>query len=332
MRPLSHSARRPSPSFTFGAGAPLAWLVAVALGAVTVTASAQPQPAPPATAPPTGAASAAPAAPIEQAAPPAATAPGSTAEPAPAPAPTAEAQPVAPPGYRYVRAAPVPDASSDGSGGLWQRQGASPKRTQYRWGFEAAARIVRLSTSGYEPYTNAESFTSSALGAHYQLLTRDRLSLHVGGEWGVGSLDNSAGAARGESASLTAHRFALGAIVRYRALRWVSPAVRVMPYAQYVRASVTPSDSPSRYDAHVWGAGAEATLGAHFVPITIGDVDWPSARIWIFVEAGWTMTTKSTMTFSPHQADDDPRRLNDLHLPKVALSGYVSRFGLSASF
>jgi hypothetical protein len=256
---------------------------------------------------------------------------GSEAPPAPSgavpPAP-AETPPEAPAGYRYVPASPSTPLPSPGE----EQRAPSPKRPQYRLGFEATARIVRLSTSGYEPYTSSHSYTSAALGAHYQLLTQDRWSLLVGGEWGVGALDNAAASARGQTASLTAHRFALGAIVRYRATRWVSPAVRLMPFAQYTRASLTPSDSPSRYDARAWGAGGEATLGAHFVPITIGDVNWPSARIWLFAEAGWTMTTKATMTFSPHQADDDPRRLNDLHLPKVALSGYVSRFGLAASF
>lgn len=268
------------------------------------------------------------------AAPPAdAEAPGAPLPPSPPASP-----PPAPAGFQYVPAAEPtssPQTALPRSSG-WStsetERGPSPKKVQYRWGGEVSARIVQLSTSGYEPYTSSDTFTSSVLGGHYQLLTEDRWSVLVGGEWGVGSLDNTTGAARGQPASLTAHRFALGGIVRYRATRWLYPAARLMPYAQYVRASVTPTDSPSRYDARVWGAGADATLGAHFVPITIGDADWPSARIWLFVEAGWTMTTKSDMKFSPHQAEDDPRRLNDLHLPKLALSGYLTRFGLSASF
>jgi hypothetical protein len=252
--------------------------------------------------------------------------PSSPTATAPAATAPVEAPPPPPPGYVYRRAngaEAVPVSSTT------PESAPSPKAVQYRWTIEASARTVRLSQSGYEPYTTDSSLATAAFGAYYGIHTQDRLSLHVGGEWSVGGLESTA---RGAATSLTVHRFAPGLIGRFRVTRWLYPAVRVAPFAQYTSASITPDSSPSRFDAKGFAFGGEATAGLHFVPFTIGDVDWPKARIWIFAEGGFSFVTKREMTFDPHQADDDPRRLESLHLPDLSTTGYVSRFGLAVSF
>ena len=203
------------------------------------------------------------------------------------------------------------------------------KAVQYRWGAEIGARSVRLSRSGYEPYTSGETLSGFLLGAHYGFFNQGPVSLLLAGDWSVTSSD---GRAREQPASLLVHRFAAGLLARYQATRWLYPAVRVLPFFQYARAELTPDQSPSRYDARAFAGGVDATAGLHFVPFTIGDVDWPKARVWVFAEAGWSLATASEMTFKAHQDPDDPRRPGELHLPDLRTSGYLFRVSAAVSF
>lgn len=252
--------------------------------------------------------------------PPAPTAPAPAAQDAPRPPPAAP--PAATGAYRY---------QPPQSPGLFEDPptGPSPKAVQYRWSFEINSRTLRYANTGHEAFTTSDALPMATLGAYYGLLSQGPLSLHVGGQWSIGGSD---GMARGQPTSLTVHHFGLGLLARYRITRWLYPAVRLVPLAQYTSASINPERSPSRYDSKGFAFGADATAGVHFVPFTIGDVDWPKARIWVFGEGGYSFVTKRSMRFEAHQADDDPRRLEDITLPDLSTVGYLVRIGAAVSF
>lgn len=258
------------------------------------------------------------------------------ADPAAVPAapPPPEAQPTpppTPPPPPAAQPAPSPRYQPPPSAGLFEdpATGPSPKAVQYRWSFEVNARTLRYANTGHEAFTTSDSLAMATLGAYYGLLTQGPLSLHVGGQWSIGGSD---GTARQQPTSLTVHHFGLGLLARYRINHWLYPAIRIVPLAQYTSASITPEGSPSRFDSKGFAFGADATAGVHFVPFTIGDVDWPKARIWLFGEGGYSLVTKRSMRFEAHQADDDPRRLEDITLPDYSTTGYLVRLGAAVSF
>jgi len=227
-------------------------------------------------------------------------------------------------GYQY-------EAQPRSQGALFEAPATtpSPKAVQYRWSFEASARTLRFANTGYEAFTAGASLPMATFAAYYGLLTQGPISVHVGGQWSIGGVD---GTARQQPTSLTVHHFGLGLLGRYRVNHWLYPAVRLVPLAQYTSASISPEGSPSRFDSKGFAFGGDATAGVHFVPFTIGDVDWPKARIWIYLEGGVSFVTKREMKFAAHQADDDPRRLEDIQLRDLSTTGYLSRIGAAVSF
>ena len=130
------------------------------------------------------------------------------------------------------------------------------------------------------------------------------------------------------------HRLWAGLEGRYALapIPWLVPFVRVTATGLHERAELDDPGSPRPLVRRPWSVGADASLGARALLARIGDDEWPFARMWVGLEAGYAYAPEVTMSFAPKPSDSDPRETGTTTLPSLRPGGPMMRVSFAMTF
>ncbi len=253
--------------------------------------------------------------------------------PAPAlPSPPAPTPRSARPALRY--AAPQPEAPPPRFSPQLPIDAPAPptaprKYDQRYLGFEVGARGTILADAGLDPYAENDLLGSLSVGATWEPMRVKPFYFGLAAEYDYGSRQARA---RGVPSALVVHRAAVGVRARWEAASWLSVYAKVSPGVLALRGSITDPalDRPLVARPITWTA--DVVGGLAFPIVTVGDREWPFARMWILVEGGYAFAGSATMTYSPIEDPNDARQFGSVNLPPLRASGVVSRLAIAMSF
>jgi hypothetical protein len=188
------------------------------------------------------------------------------------------------------------------------------------WQGQVGMRSTFVTDRAFDPFASDNALTSISLGFSRTLLHEGSFSFAPGVVWDYGS---RSAAARGQPTSLSANRLGLALEGRYHFAPWVYGLVRITPAALHQRAKVEDGPNPA-YAASAWSFAVDASAGAAFLLGPHGDSP-ALVRWWAAAEGGYGYATSASLRMRPELADDDPRRIGDLDLGKLALGGAFFR-------
>jgi hypothetical protein len=192
------------------------------------------------------------------------------------------------------------------------------------------ARFGANPNAGFDAYAEDDFFPQLSAGLGAVLYAEGPLSVAGALGWDFGQSEE---AARGETASLSAHRFFLGPEARLHVIPRLYGFARVSPGATFVKASLTNGVAGGlELGASNWMFALDALAGAAFEVAGSPNGERRSGRMWVFAEGGYSYTTAGSMEFSAPDEDDAdasaPARANPESLGDLAFRGPVIRIGV----
>ena len=195
------------------------------------------------------------------------------------------------------------------------------------WQGQVGVRSTFVTDPGFDPFASDNVLTSFSLGASRTVFQQDAFSLAPGIFWDYGSRSATA---RGDQASLSAHRLGLALEGRYHLTPWMYALARVTPSAIQQSARLADPLAAAPYVANAWTFGLDASAGAAFL---LGPHSSHAlARWWLAAEGGYGYAGSASLLMRPDRATDDPRRTGDVNLGSVALGGMFFRLYGSVTF
>ncbi|MCU0653890.1 MAG: hypothetical protein MUF64_00915 [Polyangiaceae bacterium] len=209
-------------------------------------------------------------------------------------------------------------------------------RPPYRapqWGVGARVgpRYVWARSPGLDPVASGDLL----IGAHFEGLIRvwkdGPLSAWVVGGWLVGGAGTSS-QTRGLSSSFSYQGLQVGAEARYELRRWLQLHGRLAPGLHTFRVALSSPELPYTLSDRSWTWSGDATAGASVLLGSIGNDEWPTARLWVAAEGGYTVTGAVDHALKVETDDEEEqRRIGSTRLPSLSGSGALLRvtFGLT---
>lgn len=195
------------------------------------------------------------------------------------------------------------------------------------WQGQVGMRSTFVTDRGFDPFASDNALTSISLGFSRTIYHFDSFSFAPGVVWDYGS---RSAAARGQPTSLSANRLGLALEGRYHFAPWAYGLVRITPAALHQRAELQDPLGLS-YRASAWNFAVDASAGAAFLLAPHGDSP-ALLRWWAGAEGGYGYASNQSLRMRPELADDDPRKVGDLDLGKVALGGAFFRIYGAVTF
>jgi hypothetical protein len=193
-------------------------------------------------------------------------------------------------------------------------------------------RYVWVRDAGFDPYASNDLLIGFHLEGMLRVWNDGPLSAWVLAGWSTGGT-GSPGTARQLSSSLSFHDLQIGVEGRYALNRRLSLLARAAPGAHYVRTSLTSGDLPYSLVSTSWTWSAEATAGAAVMIGAVGNDDWPSARLWVSSDLGYTMTGKVENKLRADLDDEEEqKRIGVTRLPSLSTSGVLFRLSFAVTF
>jgi hypothetical protein len=193
-------------------------------------------------------------------------------------------------------------------------------------------RYVWVRDAGFDPYASNDLLIGVHLEGMLRVWNDGPLSAWVLAGWSTGGT-GSPGTARQLSSSLSFHDLQIGVEGRYALNRRLSLLARAAPGARYFRTSLASGDLPYDLVSTSWTWSADASAGAAVMIGAVGNDDWPSARMWVSSDLGYTMTGKVENKLRADLDDEEEqRRVGVTRLPSLSASGVLFRLSFAVTF
>lgn len=253
----------------------------------------------------------------------------SAAEPAPPPASSSPAVPNPFPSAPGPREAAAPTFRSGGT-----RQEATTPYLAPQWGagVRLGPRYVWARNAGLDPFAKNDLVIGFQLEGMVRIWHKGPLSAWFLGGWSTGGMASNA-MAREMNSSLLFHDLQVGLEGHYARWNRVTLQARIAPGAHYIRTRLTSTDLPYDLVAKNWTWSLDASAGASLLLGAVGDDEWPSARLWLSAEGGYTMTGKVGNKLEADIDDEEERARHGVTtLPSFNLSGVMFRATFGVTF
>jgi hypothetical protein len=195
------------------------------------------------------------------------------------------------------------------------------------WQGQVGMRSTFVTDRGFDPFASDNALTSVSLGVSRTILHEGSFSFAPGVVWDYGARSATA---RGQPTSFSANRLGLALEGRYHFAPWVYGLVRITPAALHQRAELQDPLGPA-YRMNAWSFAVDASAGAAFLLGPHGDSP-AVVRWWAGAEGGYGYASSASLRMRPALGDDDPRKVGDLDLGKVALGGAFFRIYGAVTF
>ncbi|MBS2019416.1 MAG: hypothetical protein JST00_41525 [Deltaproteobacteria bacterium] len=241
--------------------------------------------------------------------------------PAPVPVPVPEPESSAPPASAAPALAvyaerPAPSAAR------------TPRYDRFRFGIGGRAGYV--DDPGFDPFATNDVLGQLSLSGSYVLLSRQRLSVSVGGAWDVGS--RTAGA-RGLETKLTVQRLTAPIEARLHVLPWLHAFARVAPGAAAFHARVADPSAPETLEDVKWVFATDLSAGASVLVLPHGDWGERRVRFWLTPEVGYGLTARATLRpVADRDAEDVLGADARSRLGSLSTSGAFWRVSMNVTF
>jgi hypothetical protein len=210
--------------------------------------------------------------------------------------------------------------------------GASPDAAAFAhrtespvWMAEIGYRGSFVTDPGMNAFSTKDYLAQFSLGASRKVLERGRFAFAPGLIWDYGG---SSATARGAATSLAVHRLSIPLEARYRVTPWLFAFVRTAPGLASVSTRVEDTSAPAPLVKSDWVPTMDLSAGASWKFVRIND----RIGFWLTGEAGYGWSKSTALNLTPDLASDDPRRVADTDLGRLALRGGFMRFGAALSF
>jgi hypothetical protein len=211
---------------------------------------------------------------------------------------------------------------------------SSPPYLAPQWGVGGrfSPRYIWVRDAGFDPYASNDLLIGVHLEGMLRVWNDGPLSAWILAGWSTGGT-GSPGTARQLTSSLTFHDLQIGVEGRYALNRRLSLLARVAPGAHFFRTSLTSGDLPYDLVSTSWTWSADASAGAAVMIGAVGNDDWPSARMWVSSDLGYTMTGKVENKLRADLDDEEEqRRVGVTRLPSLSASGVLFRLSFAVTF
>lgn len=193
------------------------------------------------------------------------------------------------------------------------------------WMADVGYRGSFISDPGMNAFSTRDYLAQFSLGASRKVIERGRFSFAPGLIWDYGA---SSATARGAQTSLTVHRLSIPLEGRYRIAPWLVAFVRAAPGLTSISARVSDDSGPAPLAKSEWVPSMDFSGGAAWRFARVND----RVGFWLTGEGGYGWAKSTALNLSPDLAGDDPRRVADTDLGRLALRGGFMRFGAALSF
>jgi hypothetical protein len=200
---------------------------------------------------------------------------------------------------------------------------------QEHWFATGGFRFGFIPTSGYDPFSENNSFIQFSAGVGRTVTTFDDFSgaVSVLWDWGAAEAD-----ARGAKTSLSAHRLTLGLYGRYHVIRRLYAFARVAPGALRADATLADGGAGVERETGAWTMATDFSGGAAFEFAGQARGASNQARGWVLLDGGYGWAAASSMEFVAAQGTSPPARLAPLEFGDLAMRGAFFRLAAAISY
>lgn len=193
------------------------------------------------------------------------------------------------------------------------------------WMADVGYRGSFVSDSGMNAFSTKDYLAQFSLGLSRKMLERGRFSFAPGLIWDYGS---SSATARGAASSLAVHRLSIPLEARFRVAPWLFAFVRTAPGLASISARVEDASGPAPLVRSEWVPTMDLSAGASWRFARVND----KVGFWLTGEGGYGWSKSMALNMTPDLASDDPRRVAETDMGRIALRGGFMRFGAALSF
>lgn len=188
-----------------------------------------------------------------------------------------------------------------------------------------------VESAGYDPYSANNTLPMASLQGSFTPWPMRPVQFSLVAEWDYGGSDATA---RGNQASLTMHRLALGLESRYLPITRMAFFARLVPAAMRAAATIDDAYLGNKLEASSWTWGLDVTGGAAARVGAVGPNEAPLVSFWLALDMGYRFAGATEMRLRPGDLgeEDQTRKFGEIKMTDLDLSGFIGRLSFSVSF